>query len=157
MTDALAGVVDIGMVSREIYPEELDKGAFWVSVARDAVFITVNSLNPVVDALRNQGINQEILYGIYVTSEITTWGQVVGKLEVQDPVHVYTRSDAAGAPATFAEYLYRSSQVNLSLLIYSLDPWVLLIVSAKDLKRLHSLTIEVFLLSKHAGHNLIVA
>jgi phosphate transport system substrate-binding protein len=30
MADALAGAVDIGMVSREIHPEEIDKGAFWM-------------------------------------------------------------------------------------------------------------------------------
>jgi phosphate transport system substrate-binding protein len=124
MTDALAGVVDIGMVSREIYPEEMEKGAFWVSVTRDAVFITVNSLNPVVDVLCNQGISQEILYGIYVTSEIKTWGQVVGKPEVQDPVHVYTRSDAAGAPATFAEYLGKKQEDLLGIGVYG-DPGVL--------------------------------
>ena len=27
ITDALAGVVDIGMVSRDVYPEEVEKGA----------------------------------------------------------------------------------------------------------------------------------
>ena len=30
MADCLAGVVDIGMVSREIYAEEVKKGAWWV-------------------------------------------------------------------------------------------------------------------------------
>ena len=38
MADALANAVDIGMVSREIYPVEEEKGAFWVPVAKDAVF-----------------------------------------------------------------------------------------------------------------------
>ena len=51
MADALANAVDIGMVSREIYPEEVDKGAFWVSVAKDAVFPTVNAENPVREDL----------------------------------------------------------------------------------------------------------
>ena len=40
MADALANAVDIGMVSREIYPQETEQGAFWVSVAKDAVFLT---------------------------------------------------------------------------------------------------------------------
>jgi phosphate transport system substrate-binding protein len=124
MADALAGAVDIGMVSREIYPEEIEKGAFWISVTRDAVFITINSLNPVVDDLHNQGISQEILHGIYITGEITTWGQVVGRQDVQDPVHVYTRSDAAGAPATFAEYLGKRQEDLLGIGVYG-DPGVL--------------------------------
>ena len=32
MADALAGAVDIGMVSRDIHQEEIDQGAFWVVV-----------------------------------------------------------------------------------------------------------------------------
>jgi phosphate transport system substrate-binding protein len=124
MSDTLAGAVDIGMVSREIYPEEIEKGAFWISVTTDAVFVTVNSLNPVVDELRSQGISQENLFDIYITGEITTWGQVVGRQEVQDPVHVYTRSDAAGAPATFAEYLGKKQEDLRGIGVYG-DPGVL--------------------------------
>ena len=36
MTDTLAGAVDIGMVSRDIKPEETARGAYWVPVAKDA-------------------------------------------------------------------------------------------------------------------------
>ncbi len=124
MADALAGVVDIGMVSREIYPEEIEKGAFWISVTRDAVFLTVNEKNPVLDELRTQGLSQETLVGIYITGEITTWGQVVNRPEIQDPLHVYTRSDAAGAPATFAEYLGKKQEDLLGIGVYG-DPGVL--------------------------------
>ena len=48
MTDALAGAVDIGMVSREIKPEETSQGAFWVSVTKDAVFPVISDKNPVL-------------------------------------------------------------------------------------------------------------
>jgi len=41
LADALGGVVDIGMVSRDITPEEEKRGAFWVPVTTDAVFATV--------------------------------------------------------------------------------------------------------------------
>ena len=37
MADALSRAADIGMVSREVSPEEAKKGAWWVSVAKDAV------------------------------------------------------------------------------------------------------------------------
>ena len=40
MTDALAGVVDLGMVSREVYPPEEAKGAVGFAVAKDAVAAT---------------------------------------------------------------------------------------------------------------------
>jgi phosphate transport system substrate-binding protein len=124
MADALADAVDIGMVSRELYPEEIEKGAFWVSVAKDAVFPTVNQQNPVWKELRQTGISRKILTGIYITGQITTWGQAVGRPEVTDPIHVFTRSDAAGAPATWAAYLGYQQEDLLGLGVYG-DPGVL--------------------------------
>jgi phosphate transport system substrate-binding protein len=105
MADALAGAVDIGMVSRQIFPEEVEKGAFWVSVTEDAVFPTINQENPVWDELVRKGVTQDDLMKIFVSGEITTWGQLVGSTEIADPIHVFTRSDACGAGATWAEYL----------------------------------------------------
>ncbi|MCJ7569112.1 MAG: substrate-binding domain-containing protein [Anaerolineales bacterium] len=124
MTDALADAVDIGMVSREIYPEEFGRGAFGVPVAKDAVFLTVNENNPVIEDIRIMGITRETLIGIYITGEITTWGQVVGKSEIMDPIHVFTRSDAAGAPATWAAYLGEAQEDLLGIGVYG-DPGVL--------------------------------
>jgi phosphate transport system substrate-binding protein len=125
MADALADAVDIGMVSRQIYPEEIEKGAFWVAVTKDAVFATINEKNPVWDDLHQQGLSQETLIGIYITGQITTWGQVVGQPEVTDPIHIFTRSDAAGAPATWAAYLGDKKQEDLlGVGVYG-DPGVL--------------------------------
>jgi len=124
MADALAGAVDIGMVSREVYPEEVEKGAFWVSVTKDAVFCTVNEQNPVWEELRQQGISRETLIGIFVTGEITTWGQVVGRPGVSDPIHTFTRSDACGAAATWAAYLDKKQEDLLGVGVYG-DPGVL--------------------------------
>jgi phosphate transport system substrate-binding protein len=124
MADALAGAVDIGMVSRAIYPDELDKGAFWVSVAKDAVFLTVNEGNPVWGELYEQGVPRETLVGIFITGEVTTWGQVVGRPEVADPIHVFTRSDACGAAATWAEYLGGNQEDLLGVGVYG-DPGLL--------------------------------
>jgi len=124
MADALAGAVDIGMVSREIYPEEIDKGAFWVSVTKDAVFLTLSQENPVWEDLHRKGVTRETLVGIYITGEVTTWGQVVGRPEVTDPIHVFTRSDACGAAATWAEYLGGSQEDLLGVAVYG-DPGLL--------------------------------
>jgi phosphate transport system substrate-binding protein len=124
MADALGGAVDIGMVSRDIYPEEIEQGAFWVAVAKDAVFLTVNENNPVWDELYQKGISREVLVEIYITGEITTWGQVVGRPEVTDAIHVFTRSDACGAAATWAEYLGGQQEDLLSIGVYG-DPGVL--------------------------------
>ena len=124
MTDALAGAVDIGMVSREVYPQEIEKGAYWVSVTKDAVFLTVNENNPVWEDLRQKGVTREALIGIYITGEVTTWGQVVDRPEITDPIHVFTRSDAAGAPATWAAYLGYRQEDLLGMGVYG-DPGVL--------------------------------
>ncbi len=124
MADALAGAVDIGMVSREVYPEEVEKGAFWVSVTRDAVFVTVNEKNPVWEDLHRKGVTRETFIGIYITGEITTWGQVVGRPDVTDLIHVFTRSDSAGAPETWAKYLGKKQENLRGIGVYG-DPGVL--------------------------------
>jgi len=124
MADAIAGAVDLGMVSREIYPEEEEKGAFWVSVTKDAVFATISAQNPVLEKLMEEGVQAGTFAGIYITGEVTTWGQVVGRPEVTDPIHVYTRSDACGAAATWAEYLGSKQEDLLGVGIYG-DPGLL--------------------------------
>ena len=124
MADALADAVDIGMVSREIYAEEVAKGAFWVSVTKDAVFPTVSENNPVWEDLRQKGIDRETFVEIYITGATATWGQVVGRPEVSEPIHVFTRSDACGAAATWAEFLGRKQEDLLGIGVYG-DPGLL--------------------------------
>ena len=104
MTDTLAGAVDIGMISRKIKPEEESQGAFWVSVARDAVFPVVSQSNPILADLTSKGISQDMFKKIFITGEVKTWGEVIGKPEVKDEIHVYTRSDSAGAADQWALY-----------------------------------------------------
>jgi phosphate transport system substrate-binding protein len=110
MADALGGAVDIGMVSRDITPEEEAKGAYWIAVTKDAVFPVINAHNPVVADLISKGVTRETFIGIYITGEIKTWGQVVGRPEVTDEIHVYTRSDACGAADTWAKYLGKKQE-----------------------------------------------
>lgn len=102
MTDTLAGAVDIGMISRKIKPEEEAQGAYWVAVAKDAVFPVVSIKNPVFSDLAAKGINQETFKKVFITGEVKTWGEVVGNPAVQDEIHVYTRSDSAGAADQWA-------------------------------------------------------
>jgi phosphate transport system substrate-binding protein len=69
-------------------------------------------------------VSREILSDIYITGEITTWGQVVGRPELADPIHVFTRSDACGAAVTWAEYLGHAQEDLLGVGVYG-DPGVL--------------------------------
>ena len=124
MSDAISGAVDIGMVSREIYPDEIEQGAFWVAVTKDAVFLTVNQENPVLDDLYQKGVSREKLIGIYISAEITTWGQVVDRPDVTDLIHIFTRSDACGAASTWADFLGNTQEDLLGIGVYG-DPGVL--------------------------------
>lgn len=104
ITDALAQVVDLGMVSRDIYPQELAKGAFPVAVVKDAVVPTINSGNPLIREILATGLKQEVAVDLWITTQTKTWGEVLGTSS-RIPVHVYTRSDACGAAETFAAWL----------------------------------------------------
>ncbi len=109
MADALAKVVDIGMVSRDIYPAEIEKGAWWVSVTKDAVVPTVNENNPLLEKLLSKGLTKDTFINIYITGKIKNWGAVIGEKSEHD-IHVFTRSDACGAAKTWAAFMDKSQE-----------------------------------------------
>jgi phosphate transport system substrate-binding protein len=125
MTDALSGAVDIGMVSRKVKPEEESQGAFTIPVVKDAVFGVISASNPVAKEIVAQGIKQETLRKIFITGEIKTWGEVVGKPEVTDAIHVYTRSDSAGAADIWAQFLGGKTQSDIQGVGVNADPGLL--------------------------------
>lgn len=125
MADALSGAVNIGMVSRGIKPEEEAQGAYAIAVTKDAVFPVVNANNPVLEDILKKGIPKEIFEKIYITGEITTWGEVIGKPEVTDAVNVYTRSDSCGAAEMWAKFLGDKAQEDLKGIGVSGDPGLL--------------------------------
>ena len=104
IADALAGVVDIGMVSREIFPAEVDKGAVALPVAKDAVVATVSHRNPFLAEILRRGFSRDELAGLWMRRSSPTWERLLGK-SGQTPVHVFTRSDACGAAETWAAFL----------------------------------------------------
>ncbi len=125
MSDTLANLVDIGMVSRDIAPEEEAKGAYGVAVTKDAVFPTVSDQNPVLQDLLAQGLTKEQFEKLFITGEIKTWGELVGKPEISDEVHVYTRADSCGAAEVWAKYLGGKKQEDLLGVGVSGDPGLL--------------------------------
>jgi len=122
MADCLARVVDIGMVSRDIYPAEIEKGAWWVSVTKDAVVPTVNLKNPVLKELLAKGIKKETFIDIWITGKIKNWGEVTNQ-KIADPIHLYTRSDACGAAETWAGFLGKKQEDLLGVGVYG-DPGI---------------------------------
>ena len=59
MTDVLNNMVDIGMVSREIYPEEVKKGALGIAVTKDAVVAVMSENNPLLKDILAVGLKPE--------------------------------------------------------------------------------------------------
>ena len=105
MEDILAQKTDIGMVSREITADEISQGAYPISVAKDAVFPMISTDNPVVSDLIASGVSRDTLVKIFIRGEVKTWGQVVGKPEITDEIHVYTRTETCGAAEIWGMYL----------------------------------------------------
>ncbi|MBI5840600.1 MAG: substrate-binding domain-containing protein [Chloroflexi bacterium] len=125
MTDTIAGAVDIGMISRSIKPEEEAQDIFWVSVTKDAVFPIISSENPVAEQILAKGISQEVFSRIYVTGEITTWGEAIGDPTITDEIHIFTRSDAAGAAEQWAKYSGGKAQEDLKGIGVNGEPAIL--------------------------------
>ena len=114
MSDAIQGLVDIGMVSREIYQSEIDQGIFWISVCKDAVVATINENNPAYETLILKGLTKQQFINIFIDRTITTWGELINDSENTNKINVYTRSDACGAAKTWAAYLGNYTQDDLT-------------------------------------------
>jgi len=104
IADVLAGMVDFGMVSRDVHPQEVEKGALPIAVTKDGVVATISEKNPFLNDILKKGLTKSHFLDIWITGKITTWGQVLG-IQNKAAVHVFTRSDACGAAETWAAFL----------------------------------------------------
>jgi phosphate transport system substrate-binding protein len=120
IADALSGMVDIGMVSREIYQEEISKGAFPVAVTKDAVVAVINEKNPAITDIMTRGLRKEGGENLWITGRATTWSQAFG-IKSSLSVHVYTRSDACGAAEMWAKFFGKKQEDLLGVGVFG-DP-----------------------------------
>jgi phosphate transport system substrate-binding protein len=120
ISDALNGMVDIGMVSREIYPEEIKKGAFPIAVAKDAVVAVISEQNPQLTDILAKGISKNSGSNIWISGRYANWSQIAGTKKAL-PVHVYTRSDACGAAEVWAKYFGKKQEDLLGVGVFG-DP-----------------------------------
>ncbi|MFA6922637.1 MAG: PstS family phosphate ABC transporter substrate-binding protein [Bacteroidales bacterium] len=109
MTDVLSKMVDIGMVSREIYSIEVKKGAYGIAVTKDAVVPVISASNPLLKELLAKGLKKNAGNDIWVTGKYQTWGQAFG-IKSSTPIHIYTRSDACGAAEVWAKYFGKKQE-----------------------------------------------
>lgn len=120
IADALSGMVEIGMVSREIYAEEIKKGAFPVAVTKDAVVAVVSEQNPALADILARGLKKDAGNNIWITGRFTTWQQAFNA-KSSSPIHVYTRSDACGAAEMWAKFYGKKQEDLLGVGVFG-DP-----------------------------------
>lgn len=121
--DAIAGLVDIGMVSRDPDPAEIKKGIAPIYILHDAVFPVTSDKNPALADLLKKGVKRQAWIDIYIAGIITTWDEVIGR-KIDKKVHVYTRSDSCGAAQSWAVYLGKKQEDLRGVGIYG-DPGLL--------------------------------
>ncbi len=123
VADALGKLADIGMVSRDISPTEIEQGGFYVSVVKDAVVATANSNNPAKERLLSQGLKRQDFINIWIDGKITDWNGIFSTADTSGKtgIHLYTRSDACGAAETWAKYLGKKQEDLLGIGVYG-DP-----------------------------------
>lgn len=122
IAEALTGLVDIGMVSRNINPEEIQRGAKYISVVKDAVFPVMNASNPVIQEVAAKGLKKKQFVELWIEGKSFTWGQLTNGKN-NDFVHLFTRSDSCGASETWAAYLGKHQENLKGVGVYG-DPGI---------------------------------
>lgn len=110
VTDALLGLTEIGLYSG-LHPESIDEALIVFKVAKDAVVPTISRSNPYLTELTENGLSIANLRDVYITGRIDSWNHLTGAEEGRKIV-LFTRSDASGAAAVWAEFL-GATQENL--------------------------------------------
>jgi len=123
MADALSKMVDLGMYSKEVSSEERSKGAWSLACAKDAVLPVMNASNPLVKTIQAAGVTKDKFYGIFITGNVKTWGQLIG-LNDANAMEVFTRSDACGAADMWAKFMMNKKQEDLQGIGVNGDPGV---------------------------------
>jgi len=121
--DAIAGLVDIGMVSREPDPEEISKGITPIYILHDAVFPVISDKNPALGALLKKGLKKDKWNRIYISGIAASWDDVTGE-KIGKSIHVYTRSDSCGAAASWAGFFGKKQDDLKGVGVYG-DPGLL--------------------------------
>lgn len=110
MTDVLQGQVQVAMVSREINDKEIEKGAWFIPVTKDAVVPIINENNPYIQKLMNTGVKKEVFEAIYVSEKISKWAEVTGDKTNNEKINIFTRSDACGAADVWAKFFGKKQE-----------------------------------------------
>jgi phosphate transport system substrate-binding protein len=101
------GTVPIGMSSRELKPEEIQKGLKGTIIAKDGISVIVNTQNAVSDLPLDKV--QAIFKG-----EITNWKDVGG---ADQTIHLIVREAASGTRSAFEELVMEKKLIASSAMV----------------------------------------
>lgn len=122
MADALSGMVDLGMFSREVTPVEIQKGAWYIAVTKDAVVATINSKNPASETILSKGLTKTDLQELFLKDKKHFWKEYLD-VSITDPINVYTRSDACGAAEMWGKFLGANQERLMGIGVFG-DPGI---------------------------------
>lgn len=109
IADVLTNMTDIGLVSRDLHPQELDKGAYPIYVAKDAVLGTFNSNHPNAQLIKERGLTRDELQKVFINGSYLSWNNIDRNFTAS-PIEIYVRSDAAGAAETWAKFFDKTQE-----------------------------------------------
>lgn len=110
ITNAINGVSQIGMSSRDLKQEEIDSGIEELVIAYDGIVVVAHPSNPVKD------LTMEQVKQIF-TGEVTNWKEVGGK---DMEIVVVSREDGSGSRDAFQEIVdYKSGQLIRNAIVAS--------------------------------------
>lgn len=110
ITNAINGVSQIGMSSRDLKQEEIDSGIEQLVIAYDGIVVVTHPSNPV------QNLTMEQVKAIF-TGEVTNWKEVGGK---DMEIVVVSREDGSGSRDAFQEIVgYESGQLIRNAIVAS--------------------------------------
>ncbi|WP_274307346.1 phosphate ABC transporter substrate-binding protein [Solibacillus daqui] len=110
ITNAINGVSQIGMSSRDLKQEEIDSGIEQLVIAYDGIVVVTHPSNPVKD------LTMEQVKQIF-TGEITNWKELGGK---DMEIVVVSREDGSGSRDAFQEIVgYESGELIRNAIVAS--------------------------------------
>lgn len=119
ITAAESGTADIGMSSRNLKDPELERGLWWVEIARDGLAIIVHPDNLMKD------LTFEQIRDIY-SGKILNWNQVGGR---DAEIHLIAREEGSGTRTAFEDLLMDGQRITPKAIVQNSNGSVKQLVS----------------------------
>lgn len=119
ITAAESGTADIGMSSRSLKDKELERGLWWIEIARDGLAVIVHPQNKVNDLTFDQ------ICDIYA-GKVLNWSEVGGR---DAKIHLIAREEGSGTRSAFEELLMKDERITPKAIVQNSNGSVKQLVS----------------------------